>query len=149
MITFEFDGINELQKKVESIASEKLIKKTKKTILKNCIEKTKDTMKNKIPRSNDLSKSGAERKGSRRNPPSQHAKDNIPAYVKTKNGEPIGVVGWDKGDNEENFYMKFINYGTHDIQPGVDFIGKTEKECKSYYDSTAEKEYNNLVKKLE
>ena len=28
MITFEFDGINELQKKVESIASEKLIKKT-------------------------------------------------------------------------------------------------------------------------
>ena len=60
MITFEFDGINELQKKVESIASEKLIKKTKKTILKNCIEKTKDTMKNKIPRSNDLSKSGAQ-----------------------------------------------------------------------------------------
>lgn len=148
MITFEFEGIKELQSKIESIASDKLIKKTNKTIIKNCVKKTKDVMKNKIPASIDISKSGAQHKGSKRGVPSQHARNNIPAYTKTKNGNPIGVVGWDKGDNEENFYIKFVNWGTSKQKP-INFIDKTEKECKKFYDSEAQKEYNNLVKKLE
>ena len=148
MITFEFEGITELQKKIESIASDKLIKKTNKTIIESCVEKTKETMKDKIPISKDLSKSGAQHKGSRRVSPSQHARNNIPSYTKTKNGNLIGVIGWDKGDNEENFYMKFVNWGTSKQKP-VNFIDKTEKECKNFYNDEAQKEYNNLIKQLE
>lgn len=148
MISFDFSEFKELQKKMESIADEKTIKKTNKNILNKCVEKTKETMKPKIPISDDLSKSGAQHKGSRRKSPSQHSRNNIPAYVKTQKGYPLGIVGWDKGDNEENFYAKFVNWGTSKQRP-INFIDSTEKECKSYYNEVAEKGYNDLIKKLE
>ena len=48
----------------------------------------------------------------------------------------------------KNFYMKFVNWGTSKQRP-INFTDKTEKECKNFYNEEAEKEYNDLIRKLE
>ena len=148
MIILDGKEFGELAKKLESIVSDSEIKKCNKEIITKCVNKTKPVMSPKIPKSEDLSKSGAQHKGSRRVPPSAHSRDSVPAYVKTQNGQPFGIVGWAKGSNEENFYAKFVNWGRSEMLP-VNFIDKTENECRGYYYITAEEGYRDLIKKME
>lgn len=135
-VTFEFEGLKELQTKLESLASNYEIGKTNKKIFQRATDYTKPRMQSHMARSADNSKSG--KKGYR---PPGHAADNIPQKVTTKAGE----VGWTLlGDAENWFYMKFVEWGTS-LQPPQDFIENTIAECRGEWDTIADQEYQKLL----
>lgn len=136
MLTFEFEGLSELQKHIESLADDTEIKKTNKKIFKSAVEYTKPRMKSNMARSADNSRSG--KKGYR---PPGHAADNIPTKVTVKGGE----VGWSLlGDAENWFYMKFVEWGTTK-QPPQDFLYNTVEECRDEWNRIADDEYQKLL----
>lgn len=135
-ITFEFEGLGELQKKIEQLADDAEIGKTNKEIFRRCAEVTHPRMQSKMPRSADSAKSG--KKGYR---PPGHAKDNVPVKVTAKYGE----VGWTMlGDAENWFYMKFVEWGTSK-QPPRDFIFNVREESDADYGKIAGEEYQKLL----
>ena len=101
-IEMEFEGLDELIKTVELLASEAEVDTANKKILKECGDLAYQTVKPLIHKSKDNSKSG--RKGSR---PQGHASDNVPSpKFRTKKGEKYIVVGWEKSDKSPYYYMK-------------------------------------------
>ncbi|WP_370773377.1 HK97-gp10 family putative phage morphogenesis protein [Clostridium sp.] len=139
----KFEGLDELIKEVEMIASESEIEKSNKKILKECGKKAQSTAKSKMPRSNDPMLSG--RKGSRTG---QHSADNVPLNgVKKKNGYQSIIVGWEKSDNSPYFYVKFTEWGTSKIKPFA-YMESTKQELEGYFSKVAQSEYESLISKL-
>ena len=135
-VTFEFEGLKELQNKLETLASDSEIRKTNKQIFQRSVDYTEPRMKTVMARAADNSKSG--KKGYR---PSGHAADNIPTKVTTKGGE----VGWTLlGDAENWFYMKYVEWGTSKMPPR-DFLNNTKSECESEYHMIADQEYQKAL----
>ena len=100
-ITFNFKGLEELQKHIEELADEAEIKKVNKRIFQKSADVTEPRMRRHMARSANNSKSG--KKGYR---PPGHAADNIPKKVNDKHA----IVGWElKGDAENWFYMNLLN----------------------------------------
>lgn len=143
-IEMEFEGLDNLIKTVESLASEADIDNTNKKILKECGDLAYQTVKPLIHKSKDNSKSG--RKGSR---PNGHASDNVPTpKFRTKHGEKYIIIGWEKSDNSEYWYMKIEEWGSSQRTPHHSF-GLVNKMLVKQYDDIATKEYDKLIKKLE
>ena len=143
-IEMEFEGLDDLIKTVESLASEADIDNTNKKILKECGDLAYQTVKPLIHKSKDNSKSG--RKGSR---PNGHASDNVPTpKFRTKHGEKYIIIGWEKSDNSEYWYMKIEEWGSSQRPPHHSF-GLVNKMLVKQYDDIATKEYDKLIKKLE
>lgn len=139
----KFEGLDELIKEVEMIASESEIEKSNKKILKECGKKAQSTAKSKMPRSNDPMLSG--RKGSRTG---EHSADNVPlSGVKKKNGYQSIIVGWEKSDNSPYFYVKFTEWGTSKIKPFA-YMESTKQELEGYFSKVAQSEYESLISKL-
>lgn len=139
----KFEGLDELIKEVESIASETEIEKTNAKILKECGKKAQATVKTKMPVSNDPMNSG--RVGSRTG---SHSKDNVPlSGVKKKNGYQSVIVGWDKSDNSPYFYVKFTEWGTSKMRPQA-YMERTRQDLENYFSSVAETEYQSLINSL-
>lgn len=135
-ITLEFEGLKELQKKMEQLADDTEIAKVNKKVFRRAADATKPRMESHMPRSADNSKSG--KRGYR---PPGHAKDNIPVKVTTKYGE----VGWTLlGDAENWFYMKFVEWGTTK-QPPQDFLYNTRAESEDDYSRIADEEYQAFL----
>lgn len=135
-ISLNFIGLDELIKKVESLSDEGEIKKVNKRIYQKCADITEPRMKSHMARSADNRKSG--KKGYR---PPGHAADNIPKKVSATKGE----VGWTlKGDAENWFYMKFVEWGTSKMPPR-DFIENTIQESDGEYGRIADQEYQQLL----
>lgn len=135
-ITFEFEGLKELQKQLEILAADSEMRATNKEIFQQCADVTQPRMKAHMAKSSDNSKSG--RRGYR---PAGHASDNIPVKVTTSGAE----VGWTLlGDAENWFYMKFVEWGTS-RQPPQDFLHNTLNECGDDYSRIAETEYQKLL----
>lgn len=135
-ITFEFEGLKEIQKQLEQLADDAEIRKANKEIFRQCVDITKPRMQAQMPRSANNAKSG--KKGYR---PSGHAKDNVPTKVTAKYGE----AGWTLlGDAENWFYMKFVEWGTSK-QPPQDFIFSVKEESDADYSRIADKEYQKLL----
>lgn len=143
-IKMEFEGLEELIKQCESLATERELEDTNKKILKECGDLAYKVVQPLIHKSKDNSKSG--RKGSR---PPGHAADNIPKpkFKKIK-GEQYIIVGWDKTDTSEYWYMKIEEWGSSQRAPHHSF-GKVNKILRKQYDNIAIKQYENLIKKLE
>ncbi|GAA0069250.1 hypothetical protein UT300003_07730 [Clostridium sardiniense] len=143
-IEMEFEGLDELIKKTEKLATQDELEKVNKAFLKECGELAYETVNPLIHKSKDNSKSG--RKGSR---PTGHAADNVPLpKFKRKNGNLYVVVGWEKSDNSPFFYMKMEEWGTSKRPPHHSF-GKVNSLLKNKYDDIATKHYENLIKELE
>lgn len=139
----KFEGLDELIKEVEKIASESEIQKANTKILKECGKKAQNTVKPKMPVSDDPMLSG--RKGSRTG---DHSANNVPlSGVKNKNGYQSIVVGWEKSDNSPYFYVKFTEWGTTKIKP-MAYMEKTKQELTDYFSKVAQEEYENLISKL-
>ena len=139
----KFEGLDELIKEVEKVASEYEIEKANAKILKECGKKAQSTVKTKMPRSNNPMASG--RKGSRTG---QHSADNIPlSGVKKRKGYQSIIVGWDKSDNSPYFYTKFTEWGTSKMKP-LAYMERTKQELTGYFSEIAKKEYENLISKL-
>lgn len=143
-IEMEFEGLDELIKIVESLASEAEVDTANKKILKECGNLAYSTVKPLIHESKDNSTSG--RKGSR---PSGHARDNVPKpKLRKKGGRTYVVVGWEKSDKSPYYYMKMEEWGTSQRPPHHSF-GLVNKMLGKQYDNIATKEYENLIRKLE
>lgn len=142
--SMSFEGLDELIKACEELAIEKELEDTNKKILKECGNLAYKTVQPLIHKSKDNSKSG--RAGSR---PSGHAADNIPKpkFKKIK-GKQYIIVGWDKSDNSEYWYMKIEEWGSSQRPPHHSF-GKVNKLLRKQYDNIAIKQYENLIKNLE
>ncbi|EGT4137901.1 hypothetical protein EQZ09_08855 [Clostridium perfringens] len=140
----EFEGLDELIKTCESLATENQLENTNKKVLKECGDLAYETVKPLIHKSKDNSKSG--RKGSR---PNGHALDNIPKpKISKKKGKIQCIVGWEKSDNTPYFYMKMEEWGTSKRPPHHSF-GVVNKLLRKQYSNIALKHYEKLVKKLE
>ncbi|WP_181998611.1 HK97-gp10 family putative phage morphogenesis protein [Paraclostridium sordellii] len=143
-IEMVFEGLDEIIKRVESLATESQVESTNKKILKECGELAYSTVKPLIHESKDNSTSG--RNGSR---PNGHARDNVPKpKLRKKGGRTYVVVGWEKTDNSPYFYMKMEEWGTSQRPPHHSF-GLVNKMLKKKYDDIAKKEYEKLIRKLE
>lgn len=135
-ISFEFKGLEELMKKIEGLEDEEEIKKTNRKIFQRCADVTQPRMEAHMPKSADNRKSG--KKGYR---PPGHAADNIPKKVTAQSAQ----VGWElKGDAENWFYMKFVEWGTSKMPPR-DFIENTMEESDGEYGTIADQEYQQLL----
>lgn len=144
MVDMKFEGLDELIKISESLSTSEELEEINKKILKDCSNLAYDTVKPKVHKSKDNSKSG--RKGSR---PSGHAADNIPkAKFKKKNGNLYVLIGWEKTDNSPYYYMKMEEWGTTKRPPHHSF-GTVNKLLKDKYNTIATFHYESLVKKLE
>lgn len=64
--------------------------------------------------------------------------------VKMKDTGATADVGWEKSDNSEHFYVKFINWGTI-YQPPQEFIYATGREADAELQKIAEQEYQSYL----
>ena len=138
-IDMEFKGLEELVKAFESAASDEDIAQVNKTIAEKGEPIVQRIMSGKIPKSKDIKKSG--RGFGSKSSVSAHAADSIPmGAVKMKDTGATADVGWEKSDNSEHFYVKFINWGTI-YQPPQEFIYATGREADAELQKIAEQEY--------
>ena len=138
-IDIEFKGLEELVKAFESAASDEDIAQVNKTIAEKGEPVVQRIMSGKIPKSKDIKKSG--RGFGSKSSVSAHAADEIPiGKVKVNGTGATADVGWEKSDNSEHFYVKFINWGTI-YQPPQEFIYATGREADAELQKIAEQEY--------
>lgn len=142
-IDMEFQGLQELVKAFEKAASDDEIKKVNKQIVEKSEPTIKRIMSGKIPKSADIKQSG--RGFGSKSSVSAHAADSVPVgKVKFKGTAASADVGWEKSDNSEHFYVKFINWGTI-YQPPREFIYATGREADGALQKIAEQEYQNFL----
>jgi HK97 gp10 family phage protein len=142
-IEMEFKGLQELIKAFENAASDDDVKKVNKEIVEESEPVVKRIMSGKIPKSADISKSG--RGFGSKSSVSSHAADSVPlGKVRMKDTGASAEVGWDKSDNSEHFYVKFINWGTVH-RPPHEFIYETGREADGELQKIAERKYQSYL----
>lgn len=144
---FEFKGFLEIMQELETLCDSNEMNNVNKKIVEGVSSKVVTEIKPKIPLSKDLNKSGKKPKGQIRQIPEKHSADNIPVskYKKTKNGGYI-TIGWTEGDNQENFYYKFSEFGTSKLPP-LHIFGDARDIAYKYLDEEGIKEYSQLLQK--
>lgn len=145
MAYMEFEGLSDLIKTVERIATAAEIDRVNKNIIKKCGALTQQSAKTKAHRSKNPKQSG--RKGSRTG---KHMADEIPLsnIKKNKNGGLYIIVGWEKDDTSPYFYAKFEEWGTSQRHPHP-FLATALEQYKKEFSKIAEEEYKRLIKDLE
>ena len=142
-IEMEFQGLQELIKAFEAAASNADIQKVNKEIVKKGQPVAKRIMSGKIPKSANIKLSG--RGFGTKSSVMSHAADSIPlGKVKAKDTGASADVGWDKSNNGEHFYVKFINWGTI-YRPPQEFIYATGREADVELQKIAEQEYQSYL----
>lgn len=142
-VEMEFQGLQELLKAFEDAASDAEIAEVNRKIVEKSEPVVKKIMSGKIPKSADIKKSG--RGFGTKSSVSTHAADSVPiGKPKVKGAGVSAEVGWDKSDNSEHFYVKFINWGTI-YQPPREFIYATGRDADSELQKIAEQEYQTFL----
>lgn len=142
-IEMEFQGLQELMKAFEAAASDEDIKEVNKKIVERGQPVVKQIMSRKIPKSADIKLSG--RGFGSKSSVTAHAADSVPVgKVSVKDSGASADVGWDKTDNSEHFYVKFINWGTI-YRPPQEFIFATGREADTELQKIAEEEYQSYL----
>ena len=144
-IEMEFQGLQELMKAFEAAASDEDIKEVNKKIVEKGQPVVKQIMSRKIPKSADIKLSG--RGFGSKSSVTAHAADRVPVgKVSVNDSGASADVGWDKADNSEHFYVKFINWGTI-YRPPQEFIFATGREADAELQKIAEEEYQSYLDK--
>lgn len=142
-IEMEFEGLKELMKAFEDAASDDEIKAVNKKIVAKGQPIVKRIMSGKLPKSADIKLSG--RGFGSKSSVTAHAADSVPlGKVKMKENGASADVGWEKSDNSEHFYVKFINWGTI-YRPPQEFIYATGREADGELQKIAEEEYQSYL----
>ena len=142
-IEMEFQGLQELVKAFEDAASDEDIRAVNKKIVEQGEPVVKRIMSGKIPKSVDIKLSG--RGFGSKSSATSHAADSVPlGAVKVKDTGASADVGWEKSDNSEHFYVKFINWGTI-YRPPQEFIYATGREADAELQKIAEQEYQSYL----
>lgn len=147
-ITTEFEGLEDLQRKIVEIGGDRLLRDINKRIIKEGQEQGAKLAKPSLPKSADHSESGPKRKSnSYRKTPQGHAADNIPiGDITTRKEQASGTIGWTPGDTSEHFYEKFPIYGVPGhIEAQVGFE-QVEDNVQRFIDRMGEAEYLRLLK---
>ncbi len=116
-------GISALIDSFERAGGEAACTRMKENAARKLADRAREEMKKHVPVS-----ANNRRSGTRQNRPRHgHARDNIPATVRTRDGETYADIGWRLTDNSEYFYMKYVEWGTHGMhpQPAKRFLEKT------------------------
>lgn len=139
---FELKGFNKIMQELENLCDGVEMNSVNKKIVEDVSGKVVAEIRPKMPVSEDLSKSG--KKGNR---PSKHSADAIPIskYKNTQRGGYI-TIGWTQGDNDENFYYKFHEFGTSKFPP-LHIFGDARDIAYKYLDEEGIKEYQQLLQK--
>lgn len=139
----QFEGLDELIKEFENIASESEIDKANTKIIKECAKVVEKNLKPRVHRSKNVSKSGI--KGLKTG---EHAADNIEiSRIKNTKGVKFITVGWDKSKNSPYAYMQWEEWGNTTREPHpvlYPTIDASQKEMNK----VAEEEYKRLISKL-
>lgn len=139
----KFEGIDELIKEFENIASEKEIDKANVKIIKKCAKVVEKNLKPKVHKSKNVMHSGI--KGMKT---FEHAADNIEvSKVKNTKGVKFITVGWDKSKNSPYSYMQWEEWGNTTREPHA-MLYPTIEASQSEMNEIAKKEYENLIKNL-
>ena len=139
----KFEGLDNLIKEFERLASESEIDKANVSIIKKCAKVVEKNLKPKVHRSKDVSKSGL--KGMRTG---QHAADNIEvSKVKNTKGVKFITVGWDQTKNKPYSYMQWEEWGNTTKEPHPTLY-PTIEDSKNEMNKIAIAEYENLISKL-
>ena len=142
-VEMEFQGLQELLKAFEDAASDAEVAEVNRKIVEKGEPVVKKIMSGKIPKSADIKKSG--RGFGTKSSVSTHAAYRVPmGKPKVKGAGVSAEVGWDKSDNSEHFYVKFINWGTI-YQPPREFIYETGRDADSELQKIAEQEYQAFL----
>lgn len=142
-IEMEFQGLKELLKAFEDAASDAEAREVNRKIVEKSEPVVKGIMSKKIPKSADISQSG--RGFGSKSSVSGHAADSVPVgNVKHKGTGASAEIGWEKSDNSEHFYVKFINWGTIH-RPPQEFIYATGREADGELQKIAEQEYQSYL----
>lgn len=142
-IEMEFQGLRELLKAFEAAASDEDIKEVNKRIVEKGQPVVKGIMSGKIPKSADIKLSG--RGFGTKSSVTSHAADSVPVgKVRFEDTGASADVGWEKSDNSEHFYVKFINWGTI-YRPPQEFIYATGREADAELQKIAEQEYQSYL----
>ena len=152
-ITTEFEGLEDLQRKIVEIGGDKLLRDINKRIIKEGQEQGAKLAKPSLPKSKDhagsgpLRKVGVSDKTKIRKTPQGHAADNIPiGDITTSRGQASGTIGWAPDDTSEHFYEKFPIYGVPGhIEAQVGFE-QVEDNVQRFIDRMGEAEYLRLLK---
>lgn len=111
-IKIDFEGLDEIQKKVEEVGGERLLNAVNREIIQKGQRLAGEIIANQMPKSSDITTSGPKRYGKSRKVPSGHMFSEIPFSTITKKGPAIGGwVGWAPSNDDENFYAKFFEEG--------------------------------------
>ncbi|MBS5986038.1 HK97-gp10 family putative phage morphogenesis protein [Clostridium sp.] len=139
----EFEGLDELIKKFESVSSEKEIDKANTKIIKECAKIVEKNLKPKVHRSKDPKKSGI--KGLKTG---EHAADNIEvSKIKNIKGVKFITVGWDQSKNSPYSYMQWEEWGNTTREPHAVLYPTIEASQKEM-NRVVEEEYKNLISNL-
>ncbi|MFR2529677.1 MAG: HK97-gp10 family putative phage morphogenesis protein [Clostridium paraputrificum] len=139
----EFEGLDELIKKFESVSSEKEIDKANTKIIKECAKIVEKNLKPKVHRSKDPKKSGI--KGLKTG---EHAADNIEvSKIKNIKGVKFITVGWDQSKNAPYSYMQWEEWGNTTREPHAVLYPTIEASQKEM-NMVVEEEYKNLISNL-
>lgn len=139
----EFEGLDELIKKFESVSSEKEIDKANTNIIKECAKIVEKNLRPKVHRSKDPKKSGI--KGLKTG---EHAADNIEvSKIKNIKGVKFITVGWDQSKNSPYSYMQWEEWGNTTREPHAVLYPTIEASQKEM-NRVVEEEYKNLISNL-
>ena len=142
-IEMEFQGLQELLKAFEDAASDNEVKEVNRKIVERGGSAVKRIMQGKIPKSSNIKLSG--RGFGTKSSVTTHAADSIPiGKTKIKDIGASAEVGWEKSDNSEHFYVKFINWGTI-YRPPQEFLYATGREADTELQKIAEQEYQSYL----
>ena len=142
-IEMEFQGLQELLKAFEDAASDNEVKEVNRKIVERGGNAVKRIMQGKIPKSSNIKLSG--RGFGTKSSVTIHAADSIPiGKTKIKDTGASAEVGWEKSDNSEHFYVKFINWGTI-YRPPQEFLYATGREADTELQKIAEQEYQSYL----
>lgn len=131
MAKIELEGMQELIDKVNKLGSRGM--QIKKTALEKSAAMVKDSMENKVPRSDSNKK---------------HMADNIQvSEIETANGVDFIQIGPNKGDNSEFFYSKFTEWGTSKIS-AVHWAENSVLENRKKIDETIKTELQRGLDEL-
>jgi HK97 gp10 family phage protein len=144
-LTIQTDGLKELIKQIEKLATPREIEEIDKKIIKECVEMAKKEVYSVMRVSKDVTKSG--RKGSRTY---IHSRNALTIKVSKKDGVIEGVLQVDDGKgNNPYFYTKFdeFEYGNSKMTPTKPFQ-KSFKKLRKSWEQIFEKHYNKMLETL-
>lgn len=142
-ILVKFEGLDELIKEFESIATDSEINKANTKIITGCAKIVEKNLKPKVHRSKNPNLSGL--KGMKTG---QHAADNIAiSKVSGTKGTKFVTVGWDQSKNEPYSYMQWEEWGNTTREPHA-MLYPVIEASEGEMNKLVVNEYENLIKNL-